>query len=320
MTSTYRFTVFTPTRDRAHTLHRVYDSLRAQTFRDFEWLIVDNESMDNTPELVTGWQAEADFPIRYLRQPNAGVHGSWRRAIAEAQGEFLLFARSADGMVDNALERFDALWSSIPVERRASFSGVTVNCVDERGRLIGTEFPEPVLDSNSSEIRFRYKVKGEKWGFQRLDIMREHPLPEIPGYLGYIPEAIIWREIGRSYLTRFANESLRIYWQDQAVSNAGAPIQARAAGGLLEAQALLNYDMRWFRSDPLTFLRKGAKYARCAFHVGWPLGRQLRELHSWQARLVWVATAGVGWIFFLRDRMRGAMPTPWHVAAGVLGR
>src|SRR5262245_10273803 len=65
-----RFTVFTPTRNRAHTLPRVYDSVRAQTFRDFEWLIVDNESEDGTDELMRGWIAEADFPIRYVQQEN----------------------------------------------------------------------------------------------------------------------------------------------------------------------------------------------------------------------------------------------------------
>ena len=55
------FTVFTATYNRAHVLHRVYDSLRAQTFRDFEWLVVDDGSTDGTGALVEGWRAEADF-------------------------------------------------------------------------------------------------------------------------------------------------------------------------------------------------------------------------------------------------------------------
>ena len=59
------FTVFTATFNRARVLHRVYDSLRAQTFRDFEWLVVDDGSTDGTGALVAAWRAEADFPIRY---------------------------------------------------------------------------------------------------------------------------------------------------------------------------------------------------------------------------------------------------------------
>lgn len=301
----YRFTVFTPTLNRGHVLHRVYDSLRAQTFTDFEWLVIDNGSTDDTADLIEGWRAEAAFPIRYIVQENRGVHVSWNRASAEARGELLLFIRSADVVVATALERFNALWRSIPDDQRAGYSGVTVNCVDKEGRLIGTEFPEPVLDSNSSEIRFRYKVKGEKWGFQRVDIMRDHPLPVIEGYRGYMPEAIVWRAIGREFRTRFVNERLRIYWQDQSSSISGSRIQDRALGGLLESEALLNNDMRWFRYDPFEFLRKGAKYSRCAFHVGRSIPDQVRSLGSASARALWAVTLPVGLVIYLVDLRRG---------------
>ena len=107
----------------------------------------------------------------------------------------------------------------------------------------------------------------------------------VEGYLGYMPEAIIWREIGRTLKTRFVNERLRIYWQDQKTSNAGSNIKTRALGGLLESQSLLNHEMRWFRYDPVAFLGKGAKYARCSFHVGWSIRRQFRQLNSLPARV-----------------------------------
>jgi hypothetical protein len=203
------------------------------------------------------------------------------------------------------MERFDAIWRSIPDEHRAEYSGVTVNCVDKDAQLVGTEFPEPVLDSNSSEIRFRYKVKGEKWGFQRVDIMREYQLPVVDGYLGYMPEAIIWRAIGRRYRTRFVNERLRVYWQDQPSSISSGRIQDRALGGMLEAEALLNNDMRWFRFDPIEFLRKGAKYSRCAFHVGRSIPSQARSLNSLPARVVWAVTAPIGLLIYLADLRRG---------------
>ena len=80
----YRFTVFTPTFNRADTLSRVYDSLSAQTFDDFEWLIIDDGSTDGTRKLVTSWQHDSTFPIRYLHQPNAGKHLAHNWAVEEA--------------------------------------------------------------------------------------------------------------------------------------------------------------------------------------------------------------------------------------------
>ena len=60
------FTVFTPTYNRSHTLPRVYKSLQQQVFKDFEWVIIDDENTDNTTELIKHWQTEMAFPIQFL--------------------------------------------------------------------------------------------------------------------------------------------------------------------------------------------------------------------------------------------------------------
>ena len=66
-------TVFTPTFNRANKLYRVFESLQKQTFRDFEWVIVDDGSSDNTTEVVEGFKKmDTDFAIVYHRQKNAG--------------------------------------------------------------------------------------------------------------------------------------------------------------------------------------------------------------------------------------------------------
>ena len=135
------FTVFTATFNRARVLHRVYDSLRAQTFRDFEWLVVDDGSTDGTGALVAAWRAEADFPIRYRYQENRGKHVACNRAVAEARGRFFLTLDSDDACVPQALARLNRHWEEIPEREQPGFSAVTVLCMDVAGRIVGDRFP-----------------------------------------------------------------------------------------------------------------------------------------------------------------------------------
>jgi glycosyltransferase involved in cell wall biosynthesis len=222
----FLFTVFTPTYNRAHTLHRVYDSLKAQTYRDFEWLIVDDGSTDDTKPLVEQWQKEAYFPIRYIYQENAGKHVACNRGLREAKGELFLTFDSDDACVPEALERFKYHWDSIPQDQRDKFSAVTALCVDQDGTLLGNTFPFNVTDSNSIEIHTKYNSFGDKWGFQRTEVLKEFPFPEIPGEK-FIAEGIVWNRLSTKYQTRYVNEKLQIKeYRKDGLSNFS--IQARA--------------------------------------------------------------------------------------------
>ena len=87
----FTFTVYTGTRNRAHTLNRPYDSLRSQTFRDFEWLVVDNESTDGTTgadRQVAGRGGLPDplYPSRQQGSPRVvqrGRAGGSRRVLPD---------------------------------------------------------------------------------------------------------------------------------------------------------------------------------------------------------------------------------------------
>ena len=131
-----------------------------------------------------------------------------------AEGEFLLVLDSDDACVTNALERLKYHWDNIDDQEQNEFSGVTSLCEDQHGKLVGDPFPQDILDSDSLELRYRYKVEGEKWGFQRTELLRRNPFPEDLRQT-YVPEDIIWNKIARKYKTRFINEQLRIYWIEQ---------------------------------------------------------------------------------------------------------
>ena len=174
----YTFTIFTPTFNRAHTLQRVYTSLAQQTYRDFEWLVMDDGSTDNTSQLIESWKGESNFQIRYYKQVNMGQGVAFNRGVEHAEGELLLVLDSDDECVPHALEQLKHHWDAIDAQQRAGFSGVSVLCMDQNGNLVGDLFPKDVMDSDPLELRYRYKVKGEKWGFQRTDVLRRYPFPE----------------------------------------------------------------------------------------------------------------------------------------------
>lgn len=201
----YTFTVFTPTYNRAHLLVRLYESLKQQTFRDFEWVIVDDGSSDATPELVKRWQTEASFPIRYFWQPNSGKHVAYNRGLLEARGFLFADIDSDDFYVPEALERFYYYWSRIPGEEQEQFAGVIGHFADMNSkRIIGTLFPKNFLISDGIEIRLRYRVKGDKIGANRIELLRQFPFPEDLGR--FVPEALVGNRIYQRYKQLFFNE------------------------------------------------------------------------------------------------------------------
>jgi len=206
------FTVFTPTFNRAATLPAVYDSLCQQTFTDFEWLVVDDGSTDNTAELVAEWTKQGRFAIRFFRQVNGGKHTAFNRGVREARGELLLPLDSDDTLVPGALDTFNRRWLEIPEEQRPAFSGITCQCVDERGGVVGTPLPSSFIDGLPYQVIARWNLVGERFGFHRTEVLRRFPFPVFAGER-FVPEGLVWNRIGRQYKIRFVCDALRIYRQ-----------------------------------------------------------------------------------------------------------
>lgn len=265
---TYTFTVFTPTYNRAHLIHGVYKSLLKQTFKDFEWIVVDDGSTDNTAEIVEEWIKQSPFPIRYFRQEHQHKKVAHNLAMRKAKGKFFLVFDSDDECIDSALERFLYYWEGIPPESQENFVGVTVHCMDEQGKIIGDLFPcEEYIDSTPGEMAFKYKVKGEKWGFQRTEVLRKYPFPEnIPGY---VPEGIVWLEIGKNYKTRYVNEAFRLYKTKHEGRIMKSQRNERIYGLYFVSNYILQTQTEYLKSNPLHFLKESTLWLYSGFMTGW---------------------------------------------------
>ncbi|MBE2284914.1 MAG: glycosyltransferase family 2 protein [Prosthecobacter sp.] len=302
------FTVYTPTFNRAHTLHRVFDSLQAQSCRDFEWLVIDDGSTDGTAALMARYQQEATFPLRYLQEPHRGAHHAHNLSLRESRGELWVKLDSDDGCVPQTLERLKNHWESIPLELRDQFSGVTGLCLDQNGTLVGSRFPSDPLDCSAAELEYVHKVRGEKWGCLRLDVLRRFPYPE--GVSGnFIPESFIWCQVSKIFKTRHFNEALRIYWMDApSLVHGRSDPRTNAAGHRLMFKTVLDLESGWFFSAPLRLLRAAVQYSRFAWLSGRGLARQFFELNSLGGRLLWLMALPGGWWLWLRDCAQFPLP------------
>jgi glycosyltransferase involved in cell wall biosynthesis len=299
----YTFTVFTTSFNRAYILHRAYESIKRQTFRDFEWLIADNGSSDNTQEMVKKWIEEANFPIRLISwEKNVGIHGAINRGVQEARGEFFLIFDSDDECVPDALEGLKKYWDLIPEDSKENFAGVTSICVDQHGSLVCDRLPKDIMDVHSLELIYKHKINGEMWGFQKTEIMKQFPYPES---IGHIPMSFVWSKIGRKYKTRFINQIYRTWYinepgrEDQITFHSS--IKNHSKGSTLVHGDILSSDIRWFRNSPKAFFRSAVHYIRFSLHSGVGFRDQLKKLDNCFAKILWLIMLPVGVLVFLND-------------------
>ncbi len=199
-------TVLTPTYNRAGLLPRLFESLEAQTYSGFEWLVVDDGSTDDTAEVVAGLAARAGFPVRYMLRENGGKHAALNTGVAAAHGEYCAVLDSDDWYDAAALEVLCAEWRSLA--EPDAYAEVQGLCATSSGEIIGSRFPGgDRFDSDAFEIFYRYGVRGDKIGMIRTDVMREYPFPEDFGR-HYVTESLIWYRIARKYRTRYLNTVL----------------------------------------------------------------------------------------------------------------
>ncbi|WP_411332995.1 glycosyltransferase family 2 protein [Metabacillus indicus] len=172
-------TVFTPSYNRAYTLHKCYESLKRQTCKDFIWMIIDDGSTDNTKELVEAWRREKVVPIDYHFQNNLGMHGAHNAAYERIETELNVCIDSDDYMSDDAVEKIVSFWKKNGSSR---FAGIVGLDASPSGEIIGTSIPKKLHHSTLTNLYSKYKVKGDKKLVYRTDLIRKTPpYPIFPG-------------------------------------------------------------------------------------------------------------------------------------------
>lgn len=199
-------TIFTPTYNRAYSLPRLYESLCKQSDSDFEWLIVNDGSTDNTDELVKSYIADNRISINYIVKKNGGKHRAINRGVAEAKGELFFIVDSDDFLTPDAIKAIKHVFA--PIKEMESYAGICGLKVYLSGEKVGGECDFDILDCNALDFRYKFHVKGDMAEVFRTEVLKQYPFPEFDDER-FCPEALVWNRIALKYKLRYAYQ--RIY-------------------------------------------------------------------------------------------------------------
>lgn len=196
----YKITLFTPTFNRAYILDVLYRSIQRQTYRNFEWIIMDDGSTDNTEELVRSWMEDGnDFPIRFYKVPNGGKCRAINRGLDLAEGELFFIMDSDDYLTDDSLETV-VKWEAT-IAGKPGYCGVAGN----RGSsptetpntsirsMYGTDFIDEYAFVRYADYTDKV-IDGERAGVWYTELHRKYKYPEFEGE-NFLTPCIPWNRM-----------------------------------------------------------------------------------------------------------------------------
>lgn len=208
----YIFTIFTPLHNGEKTIKRVFDSLKSSIYREFEWIIINDGSTDNSCEVIATMIKSVDWDITFINwEKNRGKHIAWNEAVKIAKGEIFINIDCDDAFEPESLTFFNEKWNEHFENKR--ISGIDVLCTDADSKEVcGTQYPYNGIISNYKEFYNIYNIRGDKWNSFRTEYVKMFPFPELEA--NYYTECYLHYSLAEKFLTVGYNERLHKYYRE----------------------------------------------------------------------------------------------------------
>ncbi len=238
-------TVMTPTYNRAAYLYRCYSCLKEQTNKNFEWLIVDDGSTDNTKNEVKKIRDSATIPIRYIYKENGGKHTAVNLGVKNIDTILTVILDSDDLLDVTAIDEIEKLhnWNC----DRPNICGYSFLKKYPDGRYMGDSFPVEG-EYNFIDWRVNYVVSGDQCDVFYTKYMKEFPFSEYPGER-FIGESTAWIRMAKKYNMICKNVAIYIadYLED-GLTKSGRSLRMNCPrGGMEYANLCMMKGISWKR-------------------------------------------------------------------------
>lgn len=295
-------TIFTPTYNRIKTLKRTFESIlqlkKEVSYRgkpiNFEWIIIDDGSTDDTRSVVEQWCNKSSFPIFYYWQENQGKHVAMNFATSIAKGEFFLTLDSDDSLLPNALEVFFKAWESI--KDIDNYCCVSARCIDENHHIVGDRLPLSPMDVSFTKLRMVYRNDGELLDMYRTSVLCKYHFPQYDSRMRFCPESIVWHEMAKKYLMRVLDVPVRIYYYDADTSLIKSHNISRSVSTYYLWLYMINNLSQYIFSNPKEILKAYVGISMDGYRVGYSFMKMWNDIHSLPQKISFLMLLPLGLI------------------------
>lgn len=288
----YKLTIFTPTYNRAYILGQLKESLCRQDCFDFEWLIIDDGSSDQTEELVHSWMKEnLPYDLNYHRTKNGGKPRAINKACELAQSPWLFIVDSDDYVADNLIQFL--LKEIKGIEKNEKFVGI--------GGLRGSDNTTPKREMPFEGYVDITNLQRKKYGLDldcnelyRIETMKKFPFEVWPTEI-FTPEEVQMNEMAlQGYQVRWFNKVFVIseYQPDGMTKGAWNLIKKNPMGYAM----LYNHKLKY------THKLKERCNCVCQFLALIIYARNLSHIHKCNAKILAYALLPAGVILAIRRK------------------
>ncbi len=236
-----KLTIITPTYNRANKIRMAFASLQEQSMQEFEWLIIDDGSQDNTSEIVNKLKKEAKFPIHYIKQKNQGKHIALNQAFKIVSTELLMILDSDDTLINTAVRDI------LEVHNKYKENKDVMGYVYQKGNFFNKdqkmtpEFASEEFLANYNKYIINKGIKGDKAEVFKTSIICQYEFPKFEDEK-FLGEGVLWSKMSHHYNMIFCNKVIYLceYLED-GLTKSGRELRIRnPKGGRYHAKEYLS--------------------------------------------------------------------------------
>lgn len=199
-------TIFTPAYNRAYILGKLYNSLLAQSSDDFEWLIVDDGSTDNTKKLIEEWMKEKKIIIKYYYQKNQGKSIAHNMGVLKCNTELFTCVDSDDYLTNDAVEELINSYESI---KNDDFITGIIARKEAINNKNNRKFPN-IKYTTLTDLCYKFNCDCDYLLAYKTEILQNFEFPKIQNEK-FVPEIYIYDQIDQLGKMLFLNKVLYMY-------------------------------------------------------------------------------------------------------------